>query len=312
MLVRASDAEKHARDGLTASAWGRGLTVDQFLERERVLRSHAFARASMRTWLWREGEHVVSSCETFEVEATCDGVTGRAFIIASVFTEPRLRGRGHAVAMIDALCRTLEQEPRAMAVVLFSEVGASIYERAGFTLVQGHDVVVDANALIAGANDTTLQRSMPGDRVSASPLVSAPRPTESSSPECRLVLSRAQCEWQVERETFYASALGRKAPEVHSASLGGSSLAFCAAFQANELHVLWYRLVDDAHAAPLLRCAAVEALRCGFDTVRLWETARLPSLPGAARIARPDELPMIRGLNGVPSRWSGVERGLWA
>ena len=68
-LVEADDAQKRARDELTASAWGKGLSSAQFLAREAALRAHPFAREAMRTWLWVDGGQVCCSCETFEVRA---------------------------------------------------------------------------------------------------------------------------------------------------------------------------------------------------------------------------------------------------
>ncbi|MDP3506204.1 MAG: hypothetical protein Q8S33_38045 [Myxococcales bacterium] len=91
----------------------------------------------MRTWLWC-AESILCSCETFEVAATRGATSGRAFIVASAFTEPALRGKGHAVAMLNAL---VERTPDALAMVLFSEVGPSLYERAGFFGQPGVDLV---------------------------------------------------------------------------------------------------------------------------------------------------------------------------
>lgn len=144
-LLEASFAEKVSRDALTAAAWGRQLSTEQFLAREAALRSHPFAKTSMRTWLWC-ADSILSSCETFEVAATRGATSGRAFIVASVFTEPALRGKGHAVAMLNALVERLST-PDALAVVLFSEVGPTIYERAGFVGQPGVDLVFPARAV---------------------------------------------------------------------------------------------------------------------------------------------------------------------
>ncbi len=295
-LREATEIEKLERDRLTASVWGRGLaSVDDFLERERVLRAHSFAARCMRTWLLTEGAAVLASCETFEVRGWRDGRPGRAFVVASVFTEPSLRGKGHAVALLEAVSSRLSSEPNAMAVVLFSEVGASIYQRARFTLIETHDVVMDARA---GAASVSTSGSVVGSSTVGSGV--------------RLEVSTEQADWHVERERFYAKALERRAPRAHRAQRGASELCVVASFQTNELHVLWYRFESPGDVGPLLRWAAAEAAFCSLARVRLWETEPFSVPPGAARLPRPDELPMIRPLDGGAPDWMAIERGSWA
>jgi GNAT superfamily N-acetyltransferase len=300
MLIEADESQKQARDRLTASVWGKGLTTETFLAREAALRAHPFAAKNMRTWLWLSPkaapDSVLSSCETFEVRAFRDGRVGRAFIVASVFTEPSLRGKGHAVAMLEALSKQLSAEPGAIAVVLFSEVGASLYRRAGFTLIDTHDVIFDAQA---------------GD-VSNVQSVESVSGFFAPGHGVRLELSQAQAEWHLERERFYAKALHRAPPPAHRGRLGESELCVVASFQTNELHVLWYRFNAPDDVEPLVRWAASEAKRGGFARVRFWETAPFQLPSGALRIPRLDELAMIRPLDGGSSDWSGILRGSWA
>ena len=296
-LLEATFAEKVGRDALTASAWGRQLTTEQFLAREAALRSHPFAKASMRTWLWC-AESILCSCETFEVAATRGATSGRAFIVASVFTEPALRGKGHAVAMLNALVERLST-PDALAVVLFSEVGPTIYERAGFVGQPGVDLVFPARAETSpsAVRWTTAMEAPPHLR---------------DRHAVKLVLSAQQCDWHVERERFYASALHRPAPSAHVARLNASSLAVAASFQRNELHVVWTEFHDDADGLALLEACAAMAQRCGLPAVRVWETQPMPTPTGATRVERNDELPMLRPLDGGVARWANVTQGLWA
>jgi predicted N-acetyltransferase YhbS len=296
-LVQATPAEKVARDTLTASAWGRQLSTEHFLAREAALRGHAFARSSMTTWLW-SAESILSSCETFEVPASRGAVKGKAFIVASVFTETALRGRGYAGMMMKALVERLSA-PNILAVALFSEVGPTLYERAGFVSQHGVDLVFPAR----------VERS--ASRVQWTHDIEAP-PRRTEPDAVTLELSVAQCDWHVERERFYAAALGRPGLPAHVARLNGSSLAVAASFQRNELHVLWVDIHDDADGLELLNACGVMASRCGLPTVRVWETTPLPMPPGATRVERLEELPMLRALDGGSSRWANIVQGLWA
>ncbi|MCA2981544.1 MAG: GNAT family N-acetyltransferase [Myxococcaceae bacterium] len=286
----ATDFEKGARDRFTATAWGRHLTAEQFFAREATLRAHPFARAAMRTWLLREATGAVaSSCETFLVPFRGGG---HGALIASVFTEAPLRGRGHATAMLEAVCARLRAEA-VRAVGLFSEVGARLYERVGFVAQPAQDLLLPAEP----SPDTGVEWHAEG----ALP----------PSDEGTFTLTAAQCDWHVERERFYARALGRPAPAWRGASLGGSRCDWAASFQTNELHVLWYAFSSVPEAQALLRAARHVASSCGLDAVRVWETSALPTADGA-RTERNDELPMIRPLDGSAARWRCIHRGLWA
>lgn len=298
-LVEATDAQKRARDEVTASAWGRLLTPAQFLAREATLRAHPFAREAMRTWLWLGDDgRVCSSCETFEVRARRRRVEGRAFVVASVFTEPDLRGRGFAGALLDALAARLTG-PGALALALFSEVGAQLYERVGFVAQPSWDVVFPVETSVLPMATWT-------------PETGAPPPGPAQGEDVELLLGEAQCDWHVKRERFYAEALGRPSPAGHRLRRGTSTLAIAAAFQPNELHVLWYDFRDERDVEPMLDEARRVAGACGLDAVRLWETAPFPLPPQAKRVRRDDELPMLRPLDGGAAGWTNIARGLWA
>src|SRR4051812_33318121 len=92
---------KRDRDRQTHAEWGKALTVEQYLEREQRLRSHPWSRATMTTWFWVDHNGaVLASCETFRMNSSVDGSAGHSYAVASVFTEPSLRGRGHAGRMM--------------------------------------------------------------------------------------------------------------------------------------------------------------------------------------------------------------------
>lgn len=296
-LVEASDAEKRARDRLTASAWGTGLGVEQFLVREAGLRAHRFARASMRTWLWRDASGVGCSCETFEVPARRGFVTGRAFIIASVFTEAARRREGHATALLGALATHL-RSPETLALALFSEVGPALYQRCGFVAQPATDVLLDAR---------------PAERSEVTWSDAPVAPVFRVEPDALTVATtEAQCDWHLERERLYAAASNRPTLSHHVASLGHSRLAVTRSFQTNELHVLWYEFSTPDEARALLDATAALAHDVGVPTVRIWETTALPALPSARRAPRSDELPMVRPMDGGTPRWADITRGLWA
>lgn len=300
-LRLATDDEKRARDAVTHAAWGSGLSAAQFLAREVRLRAHPWARGAMRTWLWTgpAGE-VLASCETFEVASEVGGTRGRTWVVASVFVEPSLRRRGHSAAMLAALLERLRVEPLAQAVVLFSEVGTDLYARLGFFAVPSFDTWFEPG----GAAPT-------GVTWLHAPLAAPPAPAAAAQ-VLHVPVDAGQVGWHLERERFYAEALGRAALPAHGARLGASSIAWTAYWRASELHVLWLDVRDPAHRAPLVRAAQWAAAEAGLSSVRVWETTPLVDLEGARRARRDDEIAMFAPLAPGVAGWTHVERALWA
>src|SRR5919197_5263706 len=154
----------------------------------------------MRSWL-RGGGEVVT------------------FGVASVFTEPALRGRGHCTRMMQALVAKLRQEPRAHASILFSDVGAALYGRAGYLTRLGVDRVFDP---LEGdpAEDVD---ALFGEAEVASELGRVERPDDPfvvwPSPE--------QLDWHLERERIYSEMLSVPRPSVCGAR-AGRAVAFWA------------------------------------------------------------------------------------
>jgi GNAT superfamily N-acetyltransferase len=138
-LVLATEEQRTARDAINYPAWGPPLTVEGYIEREKRLRGHAWARSELSSWLLCAPDgSVLASCETYRMDSFVRArngalLAGDSYGIASVFTEERLRGRGYAGRMLKLLHqRAAAEDPAAQAFILFSEVGAGIYERAGY------------------------------------------------------------------------------------------------------------------------------------------------------------------------------------
>src|SRR5262245_2943013 len=130
-LILATEAEKGARDALNYEAWGMLLTRDQYGAREVRLRAHPWSQDAFMSWLLvADDGDVLSSCETYRMESFVGGSAGTTWGVASVFTERRLRGKGYASRMMALLVdRVRVLDANAHAIVLYSDVGTSMYER---------------------------------------------------------------------------------------------------------------------------------------------------------------------------------------
>ena len=299
-LHLATDEEKRARDLLTFSEWGGGLKLSQWLEREICLRAHAFSRG-METWFWVKDSQVLASCETFENVSCIEDKVGRTASIASVFTEPHLRGQGHASAMLAALGHEYKRRQSAQAMVLFSDVGEELYQRVGFVSVgEANDWILSPRAGSATASVTCSELSV------------LPEWSAAQKETLRLFPTAEQLDWAVERERLYARFLHRRAPQWHSARSGTAAASWAAKFKSNELVVQWLETGTDADTEAVLNVARYEAHRCGLQQVRIWALPEMSKPHGAELNPREGEFPMFRSCvpNSIDA-WTGIQRALW-
>lgn len=297
-LRPATEAEKRARDEVTWQEWGSRLTVPQYLEREQALRAHPWCRRTMTTWFLTEGAEVRCSCETFRVDSNVGPRPGASFSVASVFTEPSKRGQGYAGQLMSALLERLREQPDAQSSVLFSDVGAPIYEKSGYRAVPAFDWVLPPG-------------NFPLQAQWLEEPVAAPRRCAAREGQLLLHPTAEQLDWHFERSRLYARFLGRPALTHYGARTANAAAWWTAQFKSDELLVLWLDAPDAAAAAPLLRAAQLQAHRAGLPRVRVWETLSLGGLEGARRIAREGELPMVAPLNATFTDWHRIERVLW-
>jgi GNAT superfamily N-acetyltransferase len=314
-LVAANDEQKARLDTRTYAAWGPPLTLEAYAAREQRLSAHPWARVELRTWmLCDEAGDVLASCETYRTDSflrSAEGglLPGDSFAIASVFTEERLRGRGHATRLMDLLAAELERQPRAQASLLFSDVGPRLYARSGYRETPAWDWLL------------TPTPGNPGERVDA--LLSesdVARALECMRrPEVPFFFwpTPAQLDWHLERGRIYAGHLGLRRPESQGATVGDSTALWGLVGRKDELTVLMLDARSLADATALLGAARRETHRAGLSRVVLWEepgfAAFLPHLEGATRVARDGSLPMMRPLRpDLPLPASlPVPRGLW-
>ncbi len=315
-LVPASEQQKRARDPVAWAEWGSRLSVEQFLEREQRLRAHAWCREGMQTWLWcGSGDEVLASCESFRMRSFIglgspgDREEGVTFGVASVLTEQRLRGHGYASGMMRALVERLRVEPGAHGSLLYSDVGATLYERAGYVPRPAPDRVFSplpgepsrsVDALIAENGLATALEQVP---VPEDPFVVWPTAT--------------QLDWHLERARVYESLLNEPRP-VACGARAGSSTAFWAADLKNRvLRILLLAAFSEAEGVALMRAARQEAHATGLSEVRLCEQP-VPfhwpaSEDGGALSERIGELPMLVAFDSRvrPEQWNLAPRALW-
>ncbi|RKP33643.1 hypothetical protein BJ085DRAFT_8988, partial [Dimargaris cristalligena] len=142
VLVPATPAQVRLTWHRTGIEWGKGLTLDQYLDREVMLQATDFAQSHMTVYVLvpdndRETREPLAHCDVFERPAVhIQGKTvvqsGLAYSIASVFCPPAYRGWGYASMMMDQLYTILKTKPNSLASTLYSDIGPDFYARFGW------------------------------------------------------------------------------------------------------------------------------------------------------------------------------------
>jgi hypothetical protein len=292
-LIEANDDQKRARDALNYDAWGMLLTGAEYAAREARLRAHAWSKGALRSWiLLGQRDEPLASCETYQMRSYAHGAVGWTWAVASVFTERRLRGQGHASVMMKLLGKRLrELDSGAHAVVLYSDVGASMYERAGFvTAASARDRIWPAERGEPRAEilDEPIDLAPPSD-----PFVVWPTPE--------------QLDWHRERERAYAALLGRAPFASFGARDGDGVIFWTPGFRNDRLLVLNW---NGRNLASLVRTAQNVAAKAGFARVVMWDR---PGAEGGTIEAREGSLPMIAPIDPRvrPDDWKTTLRGAW-
>jgi GNAT superfamily N-acetyltransferase len=316
-------------DESTYASWGPPLTLPQYLARERRLRAVPFSRG-LRTWVLREGDAVLASCESYEVPLALAGPKGkparRGLVhgIASVFVDEKLRGHGYASTMLKGVHEQLAGAG-ALGCYLMSEIGPSLYARLGY-------VARPLRLCRYAAADPARERlpaPLPWTWLQADDLPSMlAQRYKVARPGLALETTAAQLGWHLARSRYYAQTLGRKPSEHVGARVGDAFVVWQPSYPKELLRVLMLypgeRLATPGSPVDprgpeleavrnVLHAARFTAAELGLSHLEVWENASNSAyLRGGVRLAS-DDIPMLRPL--IPEvrgeDWIDYERCHW-
>jgi GNAT superfamily N-acetyltransferase len=303
MNLRVADEEAaRDRDRVTYESWGSALTIEQYLAREARLRAHAWSRGVLTSWLYCDaGGAALCSCETYRMASLMDGARGETWAVASVYTEPAVRRRGHARAMMKALVERA-RAAGAHASILFSDVGAPIYERSGYVAAPAFDLIFPPLAGDAAAGVDVLLRE----------------PVELAPPDDKFSVwpTADQLSWHLVRARIYGEALGR-APLAYAGARAGSATAiFGVDWLRDGLYVLALTATRGDEAEAVIAAARRVAHSLGLREARLWaQPWRFTGRDdlGGDRVARNGALPMLASFRAAldVTMWRTIPRAVW-
>jgi len=301
-------AELEQLDVATYASWGGGLSLADYMRRERVLRATAFSRRGLSTWVLRDGDTGLASCESYELDVRGGQKCGTGYGIASVFVEPHLRGHGYASELLSRVHAALRQDG-GLLCYLMSEIGPTLYQRLGYV---GRPLFVRRYAAVDKAPPPC--ELLTADAI-AEALAACQRPLGTLS----VKVSVEHVLWHLARSRYYAEALKRPLPVcVGARAAGGTAMALWAPeYRLSVLQVLTLYLQPGADRAAMdgvLTAGRRLAAELGLSTLEIWENPHNAGfLAGGERISSTKDLPMLLGLEpGVRGEdWLDYERAHW-
>lgn len=306
-LVLASPSQKLARDYLTYEAWGSRISLPQYLLREEALRHQKWSTYALKTWiLENQNQDALASCETYEILSRFSGSILSSLAIASVFTAREFRKKGYASLLLKLLIgKYRELKDQHHSLVLFSEVGESIYRSVGFEPQQSEEWVLPASdELVIGDEIHWLDRS--SFELNSNRFLNWP------SGEFVLWPNLDQIFWHVRRQDLYASFLRKPIPKYLGAIYRNSSILWVADYKADVLRALLVRGEDPSENEAVFRIGAKYAKSLGLSELRSWVATKQDHYSFQKRF-RVDSISMIYPLqaNLKLHHWEFIPRAIW-
>jgi GNAT superfamily N-acetyltransferase len=126
----------------TFELWHEGLSRPAYGRWNEAQRRTAWGANHLHRFaLVDDAGQLLATAKLYHHSVRLDGRSGWLCGIGAVFTPQEQRGRGHASRLVERLLDQARAEG-ALAAALFSEIGASFYERLGFRSVPFNDVSV--------------------------------------------------------------------------------------------------------------------------------------------------------------------------
>lgn len=160
-MTRLSEADPARLEAIldgTYPIWGEGLSRSAYGAWNRGQMATEWGRKHLRRMALINGGTLLASAKRYDFHAMVGGRPVPVLGIGAVFTPETQRGRGHARALIDLMIADAVSRQCAFAL-LFSEIGAEYYERAGFRVMPRSLTSFDVTPPVTRGTPATFVRS---------------------------------------------------------------------------------------------------------------------------------------------------------
>ncbi|KAI0135012.1 hypothetical protein F4814DRAFT_454388 [Daldinia grandis] len=159
---------------LASTAFGKSLTTEGYLEREKYLGSQPLARGTGWRWwclaLADNPEQVLAMCKTMHRDLLVrDGPAtrgetvvrqGQGYCICSVVTDSTYRGRGLASVLLKRVAEWLDGPGNATASILYSDVG-DFYVSKGWDVLDSFESILTVPSSISHKGQSQFPETRP-------------------------------------------------------------------------------------------------------------------------------------------------------
>jgi len=312
-IVKADAEQTQITNRNTIVDWGKGLSSDQYSERETILANLDFTEDNFVVWVLVPKENpttldIICSCETFRRTAfvtISPGVIEEhiCYSIASVFTPPSNRNNGYASTMLLLLSNKLKEQGASFSF-LYSDVGPVFYKRLGWQLYSHTEIRLDVSKPIKYERNVTLTPINYNDikRIAEKDCELLKLEMRYTGRRAVAVVPSAPCiEWMIMRAKYFAKACDIDEPTEWGTVVSSrdDSLEFVLwshEFYEKQLLVLRLRTGGSDHQVTraLLRQAQTEALKHNLDKIIIWNT-------NIADALNKDEIEIVEREHSLPS-----------
>ncbi|KAL4925417.1 GNAT family N-acetyltransferase [Aspergillus undulatus] len=253
-LDHPTDQENNAIWTLTSSEWKDALSVDAYLKESAYLMTAPLAKdGGMTQWVLVEKtaapnkRFLLSSCETFFKRSWISDPDGNVTDVithgvASVYTDPKYRGRGYASRLMKELARVLpawqidrSEQAQCIASVLYSDIGKGFYTRLGWRAFPSSHIEFAPGRGAAAAAEDALSAAAPvrpllagdleqlckEDEALARKALATPT-AESRRTRFMIVPDHAHMLWHHSKEEYAGQAIFQNKPQIKGAIIGGA------------------------------------------------------------------------------------------
>ncbi len=277
-------------DRRTALAWAKEISVAEYLQRERFLKTRPFSRGlTIHALVDEASDTILASCETYRVPVHVPGRSTDAYGlgIASVFVDEAQRGHGYAAELLRRLHRHFAEDGAALCY-LMSEIGPTLYARLGY---------VTRNLRLRRYPGRSMPSSAQARFVTAVELP-ALLANLSTQPQNTLHIppSVEQLDWHLARGRYYAQLTGYQFPIEIGARCGDVLAVWKPDFRREMMRLRVLLLAARAPSAAVSEVIVTAqgiAHQLSLPTVEVWESdAQTPLLTGG-ELHESSDVPMM-------------------
>lgn len=240
-LSHPTDLENISIWKLSSNAWKDALSIPQYLEESAYLMTVPLAKdGGMTQWvlvdktLRPNQRPLLASCETFRKRSLVSDAKGNitetvTHGIASVYCDPRYRGRGYASRLMKELSKVLphwqlKSSTKCVASVLFSDIGKKFYAALGWRPFPSHHIEFDAGVAEGPTTTATsilayqLGRLCEADEAMCRKAMA--RPSKNENVRFMILPDHEHMLWHHRKEEYVSQKLFGRQPVVKGALAG--------------------------------------------------------------------------------------------